>query len=77
MTKPIDGWIPLARIAQHPGPRGKAVNRPATPANGTFGFGSAVDVMPLVIVELMPGSPYKFVQGEKLVARRCCHGETL
>jgi hypothetical protein len=69
--EPLDRCVDLAHVAQHPRPEGACVERHAIALECGLGFGRTDNVVPVVLVQVLPGLGDDFVQVEEFRGRRC------
>ena len=62
--------IDVADVAQHPRPERDGVERHAVAPQRCFGFGAAYDVVPIVLVKVLPRLGDDFMQIEKVDRKR-------
>ena len=62
--------IDLADVAQHPRPERESVERHAVAPQRCFGFGAADDVVPIVLVQVLPRLGDDLMQIEKVGRKR-------
>ena len=64
-----DGGIDLADVAQHPRPEGDGVERHAVAPQRGLRFGAPDDIVPIVLVQVLPRLGDDLMQVEKVAGR--------
>ena len=64
------GGVDLAHVAQHPRPERDGIERHAVPAQRSLGLGAADDVVPVVLVQVLPRLGDDLVQVEQVAGGR-------